>query len=117
MATTLIKDIPQELLLKVVKCIQHLPQTSNYRKTLYNLCLVKAFSPAATDFLYGGNSAGTNSLLFFRMIIQRPRLAALVHSLTLVSHDFEPHMRQYHKYKSDMAASDGEVFVSSIKAS
>jgi hypothetical protein len=103
MATTSIKDILQELLLEIVKCLQHFPGDFDSRKTLYNRCLVKPFGPAATELLYEqGPSLFVKSHIFLRTIILKPLLAALVRRLDLA--------------KAKILASDIDLFVGSIKA-
>jgi hypothetical protein len=109
MATTSIEDMPQEILLEVVKCIQYLPGAFNYRNTLYSLCLVKHFSSAATELLYEYGPTYPKPCLFLRKILQKPLLAALVRTL-----DLEP--SEFKHYEAEMTTSDMAIFVSSIKA-
>jgi hypothetical protein len=117
MATTSIKDIPQELLLEIVKCLQHFPGDSDSRKTLYNLCLVKPFGPAATELLYEqGPSLFVKSHVFLRTIILKPLLAALVRRLDLDPWMFRFCTTKHDSVKAKILASDIDLFVGSIKA-
>jgi hypothetical protein len=79
-SSTTINDLPQEMLLEIVK------QIHGSQKALYNLCLVKPFNAAATEALYQSEhiyrTEGTGRLLL-RTLLENPKLAALVRHLRL----------------------------------
>ncbi|KAF2250160.1 hypothetical protein BU26DRAFT_593950 [Trematosphaeria pertusa] len=76
-----IHNLPQEILLHIVKSIDP-PSRFRSQQEYYNLCLVKPFKPAATEYLYSWCYSYSDVLLL-RTVLQHPELAALIRDLTL----------------------------------